>query len=516
MRPAQVSGERKAQGRVVAERTAPGRTALVASSVSFLAVGLVASAPDSPLQPVLPTGVTPSGPFHWLSQTLGITSLSGSVLVALSVCAITGAAGAFAFLVYMAWRGRVSVTQAIALSVCFNLAVLLLPLLVSRDVYSYALYGRIAGVHHANPYVLTPGSFRTDPLFPLVGPKWVSSPDVYGPLFTLIASFIARAIASIQGLVDAFRMIAVASSLATLWFIAKIARRMWPARTAFAIVAFGANPAVVLQSVGSGHNDLLVGLSIAVAAWLVLGRRLLVAVGVLALGTMIKATAALPLLLLIVASVATRPRGDRLRTAAVSVGLAAAVAAVLAAPFFQTSDPTLGMSALATHEGWLAPSRLFDRMFTAIGGFGVVARIGFAAILVAIVLALWLRLVRDRTSGRSGDIASWGWALIALMLLGPVLLPWYAVPGLALIGFLPRAPRIVLLGTSIALTVSQWAAEPTRYRHAYDVNVWVGHYLITPVVVGLAAWFVVDLLGRLRSHLPLDEPAQEVASPSER
>src|SRR5205085_10165359 len=47
-----------------------GRPAIVGSAVSMAAVALVAAVPDSPLQPVLPRGVAPSGPFRWAAGAL--------------------------------------------------------------------------------------------------------------------------------------------------------------------------------------------------------------------------------------------------------------------------------------------------------------------------------------------------------------------------------------------------------------------------------------------------------------
>jgi hypothetical protein len=481
----------------------------------MLAVALVAAVPDSPLQPVLPPWVSPAGPFHWLAQTVGLTDLHGDALVAASLCAVVAAAGSFLWLALEAWRGRVSVRLALMMAVIFNVAILALPLLISRDVYSYSFYGRIAGVYHANPYVLTPGAFRADPLMTLVGPKWVSTPDVYGPLFTMVSSGFARSISSVQGMIDAFRLVALCASLGTILLIGKVADRLAPSRTAFAVIAFGANPLVVFESVASGHNDLLVGLCVIAAAWLLLERRDLAAVVVLSLGALVKATAAVPLLLLIVALMAGSRRGSRARTAVTAIGPPVFLGALCAAPFFQTKDPTLGMATLAGHEGWLAPSRLFDRMFTAVAGFGILARIGFALLLVGAIVGLGIRVARSASFDARATIVAFGWALVALMLLGPVLLPWYAVWALPLAALLPRVPRLVLLGTSAALTVSEWAAEPARYRAAYNANVLVGHYVITPVVVLLTGWLVWDLWRRLSGGLPLDDPADQIPAAAE-
>ena len=91
------------------------------------------------------------------------------------------------------------------------------------------------------------------------------------------------------------------------------------------------------------------------------------------------------------------------------------------------------------------------------------------------------------------------------MMLGPVLLPWYVVWALPLVWHLPRVPRAVLLTTSVALALSQWTAEPGRFPAAYDLNVLVGHYVITPVVIGLLAWLLLDGWRRWRAGRPLHD-----------
>jgi alpha-1,6-mannosyltransferase len=490
------------------------------SILGVLLVALVASVPGSPLQPVLPAGVAPSGPFAWLARTLGLDGLSDAALATAAVAAVAFAAGSFLVVLRAAWQGRVSVRAVVVLTVAYHVVVLFLPLLFSRDVYSYAFYGRIASIHGANPYVATPADFPHDPLYHLVGPKWIDTPAVYGPLFTGASAVLARAIGSVEGLVAAFRVLAVAASLGTVAAILVASRRVWPARVAFAVAAFGLNPVVVFQSVSSGHNDLWVALGIACAWWLLLGRRELAAVVALTLAALVKATAVLPLLLLVVWCVARRPRDERARAILTRAGPALAIGLLVAAPFLQSHDPTLGMLELAGHEGWLAPSRFFRRLFDAVSGdaLGGVARVAFAALLLVAVArlvgAVWRRAPRASPSDDDAleVVGAWGWSLLLLMLLGPVLLPWYVAWALPLAWLLPRVPRAVLLIVSTCLAVSQWAAEPARFPTAYDVNVLVGHYVITPVVIGALVWLLVDGHRRLRAGAPLADHPHEVAA----
>ena len=81
--------------------------------------------------------------------------------------------------------------------------------------------------------------------------------------------------------------------------------------------------------------------------------------------------------------------------------------------------------------------------------------------------------------------ATWGWALMLLMLLGPVLLPWYVVWVLPLAWVLPKAPRTALIAVSSLLGVTLWSTEAMRYPGAFSLNVFVGNWLVVPVIVWL-------------------------------
>jgi alpha-1,6-mannosyltransferase len=491
--------------------------AIAASIASVVLVAIVASVPRSPFQPVLPGSAEAAGPFRWLAELTALDGVHGSALVAVSVITVALAAAAFLAVLREAWRGTISPRTVIGLAVAYHVVVLFLPLLFSRDVYSYAYYGRIAAVYHANPYVTTPSDFPSDPLAQYVGPRWVDTPAVYGPLFTLLSSGVARIFGSVAASIAAFRAIAIAASLATIAVLAPLVRRVRPDREAFAVAIIGLNPVVLFQSVASGHNDLLVALSIAGALALVFAGKELPATAVLSLGAMVKATAAVPLLLLVVAVAARTEPGRRARALAAHLGVAAGIALLFALPFLQSSDPTLGMAELARHQGWLAPSRFFGRVLDAMTGeaLGIVARMAFA---IAFVLALFLiarALVRRAPSiPAEAQGAAWGWSLLFLMLLGPVLLPWYLAWTLPLAWLLPKAPRLTVVWIGTLLTVSQWATEPTRYPRAYDANVLVGHYVLTPLAVAVLAWVVLDFVRRLRVGTPLEEEADEVAAPA--
>ena len=287
--------------------TTDGARALALAAVGLLAMAIVGAAPGSPYQPLLTHAGEPHGPLTALAVRLGLSRIPGNPILAVGVAASVLAISGFLLLLRAAFHGRIGVGPVAALVVAAHALLLGLPLLFSRDVYSYAFYGRIAGVYGGNPYVQTPLDHPTDALWKFVGPIWVNTPAVYGPVWSSLSGWLSTWLrARPEEHVEAYRMIALIASLATCAVIVWTVRRLWPERTAFALVAFGANPVVVFHSVASGHNDMLVALTMAGAFALVVSHKEMPAIGLLTIGALIKATAGLPLLLLLVWCIARR------------------------------------------------------------------------------------------------------------------------------------------------------------------------------------------------------------------
>jgi hypothetical protein len=477
------------------------------------ATAVVGATPGSPYQPVLTPNGQSKGPLREVAMWLGLNRLDGNLALLLSTLVAIGTVVACLLLAREAFRGRIGVAAIAVVVVIGHVMVLFSPLLYSRDVYSYAFYGRIAGIYGGNPYVETPLDHSGDLLWNYVGPKWVDTPAVYGPAWTRLSAELSGVLPKPVDHVEAYRLIAVLASLATCVAIVWVVRAAWPARTAFALAVFGANPVVVFHSVASGHNDLLVALSVIVGLGLVLRDRNLAAVGVLTLGALVKAPVGLPLLLLLVWAIARRPRQERARTALTHVGLAVGLGLVFAVPYLQWSDPTLGMLELSGHEGWLAPSAVFSRLFEVLsfGTLGWVARVAFAAVLLVSLGALVREVARRAPAMPPAEIgAAWGWSLLLLALLGPVLLPWYAVWALPLAWLLPRLARSMAIATGAMLAVTLWSAEPLRFPGAFGLNLFVGRWIVTPALLAMA----LALVGDLRSRLDVGFSFEDESSPS--
>src|SRR5436309_117352 len=85
------------------------------------------------------------------------------------------------------YRPVVLVASAVSLAIAA-----LGPLLLSRDIYTYAAYGRMRVLYHHNPYVSTLAAFPHDPFVAVASSQWRHTHAPYGPVFTLLSAAIAR------------------------------------------------------------------------------------------------------------------------------------------------------------------------------------------------------------------------------------------------------------------------------------------------------------------------------------
>ncbi|MDI6873490.1 MAG: polyprenol phosphomannose-dependent alpha 1,6 mannosyltransferase MptB [Actinomycetota bacterium] len=156
-----------------------------------------------------------------------------------------------------------------------NLILLFIPPLLSRDVFSYMFYGKIATAYGHNPYLVTPQRFAADPLFPLTSLYWKNTPVVYGPLFTLLSMLLTRMAGNqiTQG-IYLFKSTAAFFNLACILLIWYILGKHAPRRQAFGTVLYAWNPLILIHSTGGAHNDVIMAaLALAALALLLRGRR---------------------------------------------------------------------------------------------------------------------------------------------------------------------------------------------------------------------------------------------------
>jgi len=254
--------------------------------------------------------------------------------------------------------GLVVVTFAVVCSV-----LTFFPIAQSIDIYYYAAYARLFGVHGINPYDLPVALTLNDPTLS-ENLKVLSNPpfaDSYGPGFTLLAGLVGRLFAAspLFWQLWIWRALSVTGACAVMLGLLKIVGRT-AARTSSTerIASFAFNPLVMYEAGVGGHNDWLM-VAPAVWAFVVVDETPLIAGLLIGVAVSVKymAVVALPFLAL--------RAGKRNRIAgALVVVLAAVLTALCARPFAfgQAAAHTMATvgSQLSMSLTWLLTLPLFS------------------------------------------------------------------------------------------------------------------------------------------------------------
>jgi hypothetical protein len=297
----------------------------------------------------------------------------------------------------------------------------------STDVWAYAMYGRLVAHHHVSPYTHSAADVPDDPVARRVAPVWKSSPSVYGPVFTALSAA-GMAVAGTSALA-ARLYFQVLAALAVGAALVLIDRRT---RDPMALAFLGVNPLTIVSVVNGSHNDALLGLAILVAALLAMDRKAAWAGVAIAVGALVKVSAVLPAVLLLVWVLLAQGLAAALTfgvaaAVLVGVGIAGAGGMDALAPVREAS------SRLTTGSVWHRPFRSLSP-----SGRPAVAR-RLSALATAAVVGLTALLGARRARLRS-PVPLLIAGLLAFMLLGSYVAPWYVAWSLPLLALGWRSP----------------------------------------------------------------------------
>jgi alpha-1,6-mannosyltransferase len=256
------------------------------------------------------------------------------------------------------------------------------------------------------------------------------------------------------------------------------------------------NPVVVIHTVGGGHNDAIIALSLVWAALLAAkgaragGGSTLAVTLALSVAALVKVFAVVPLGIWVWSLIRTAPAPERRRVAFRHLGPAGVLALAVSAPFFAGARTLHWVVTTSSVEGWASGPRFVARVARAFGravaghGMGVaLAHTVEPAFLVLFGAVLWRVLRRIEPSRAPQD---WGVALLVLALALPYLVPWYAawfVPLLAL-----GADDLLLwigLGAAGLLALTGVPADPSVAPGLWHSMVLAVHYGIAPIMLSL-------------------------------
>jgi alpha-1,6-mannosyltransferase len=359
---------------------------------------------------------------------------------------------------------------ALGTAVVWRVVLALTSPLLSDDVHRYVWEGRVQ-LHGGNPYAW---SDRPD------APRWealrdevwagVNHPEytaVYPPLFLLAC----RAVVGLHDSISAMKLFLVACELFAWWPLAAALLRRGLPRERLLVWAW--SPLALVEVAGSGHNEAfaLVFVALSLAA-LESGRPLASALAA-ALGFQAKYLPGL-----VAAAWLRRYRWWH-------VASAAALAAVFVVPYLGARD-TLLLSLSKYSEFWRFNETLFAPLAAVTGGHVAAVRTSIALVLALVLLLAWRR---------TEPVAAATAVVAATILLGPNVLPWYALWLLPLLVVRDEPGALLFTGT-VGLAYMVYPAWLAGER--WELS-WGWRALEYGPVALVAAW---SRLGAAKRHRP--------------
>lgn len=126
----------------------------------------------------------------------------------------------------------------------------------SYDLFNYMFDARIFTVHNENPYLHKALDYPGDPWINFM--RWTHRAYPYGPVwlgFTIPLSYLGFQF--FLPTLFLYKALMAASFLGTIYFIGKILEKISPQDKLFGMALFAFNPLVIIESLVSAHNDIV-------------------------------------------------------------------------------------------------------------------------------------------------------------------------------------------------------------------------------------------------------------------
>jgi hypothetical protein len=367
------------------------------------------------------------------------------------------------------------------------------PPLFSRDVYSYYAQGRLFETG-ADP--TTTGVGNLPGWFDIgADPMWTESPTPYGPSFLMIErtiSSVAHPNAYLAGIL--FRLASLVGVALMAVYIPKLAKA-YGVEGSTAVWLGVLNPLVIMHFVSGAHNDaIMVGL-IVLALYLGTCKQCLWSAAIVGFAATVK-----PIGLLALPFIGLQFAGNGANwwakiKAWLLTGLAAVIA-IICVYLIVGSGYGVISAAFGTPGSvltWLSPTTALGQIVGGISTFsgftvdayGVIDIMHAIGTLLSLVIIIWLIVTSDRRTPLRGVALAFG----VLVLLGPVVHPWYvlwALPLFAASGLNNRERRIAVLLT-IVLVVHGMVEASTASDNVWDWSDLIT-FIITLGIVGIISF----------------------------
>lgn len=392
------------------------------------------------------------------------------------------------------WRGG-SGRALLLVGVVWVLPLLLAPPLFSPDAYAYTAIG--AAIHHGvDPYLAGPGAAGDIPAVRGAEPFWRNSPTPYSPPFLALLGGLSRFFGEdLLSVLVALRVISVAAWASLAFSVGRLAERCGTDRRQ-AVWLGVVNPLVLVNAVSANHNDVLMMALVVPGLLLASADRPVWGALLCGLGAGVKVVA-LAALLVIGADLAQRQAHwlGRLRALALvgGVGTGAFVLLSELSGFGWGWLGTLSVPGRSTEP--TAPANALAFVLDADNPPLDTVRLAFSG---AGALLCLLLLTRLRAWG-PGRVTAW--VLLVVVLVGPILWPWYwmwPVMVFAAAGR-PRERSLLAASSVVMLLVTLPGGQPTLSGLGRPLADRLVLGSLAAVLLGYAAVYVLTFLRSRRS-----------------
>ena len=137
------------------------------------------------------------------------------------------------------------------------------------DVFGYVAHGRLLALHNANPFIVAPNAYPSDPIIPYLA--FPDEPSQYGPVWVLLGgAFATLAQGDLLKEVLLYKLVAASAHVAGAAIVYRIARNLTRDFELAAVSAFLYlwNPLLLWEMVANAHNDGVMMLLGLVGVWL--------------------------------------------------------------------------------------------------------------------------------------------------------------------------------------------------------------------------------------------------------
>lgn len=160
------------------------------------------------------------------------------------------------FFIYFAQKGKVQIGKLWQLILCMGVLLTFAYNAFSYDIFNYMFAAKVVVHYHQNPYAVIPLAFPKDPMLSFM--HWTNVPYVYGPLalgFTL--PFYLIGLGFFLPTFFLFKALTTACFFGTVYFLQKLFRKVNPKKEVLGVVLFALNPLVIIETLISAHNDII-------------------------------------------------------------------------------------------------------------------------------------------------------------------------------------------------------------------------------------------------------------------